>query len=100
MVSKNTSLFAFREFLFAIGLVFLSQILFAQDSASVKQTTATNYFKIEVGMHILDCPVLPARLKEKISKFNGMKNYYVSVNKQYIIFDVPEGVTSIEQLKA
>ena len=50
-------------------------------------------------MHILDCPVLPARLKEKISVLQGVKDYSVDSKSQSILFNVPEGVTTIEQIK-
>ena len=99
MISKTAFLF-FRNFISSF-IVFISfySLSYGQDTSAIQKQSATNYYKIEIGMHILDCPVLPNRLKEKISALKGMKDYAVDTKSQSILFNVPEGVTTIEQLK-
>src|SRR5438477_7926073 len=98
MVSKIT--FSFIALLVIVFLSF-SDFSFGQNAASSSQTStaAINYFKIEVGSGILDCPVLPMRLKEKISVLQGVKDYSVDKKIHSILFNVPEGVTSVEEIK-
>lgn len=98
MISKTT--FSFSSLIF-LACISFSGFSFGQDAVSPAQTSAaaTNYFKIEVGSGILDCPVLPMRLKEKISALKGMKDYTVDTKSHSILFNVPEGVATIEQIK-
>lgn len=49
-------------------------------------------------MHILECPVLPPRLKEKISAYKGVENYTADWKTQSILFNVPQGVITKEQI--
>ena len=104
MIKQNT--FKCKMFL-AFIFAFACLVGYGQDSSAIKKQPANpvsnaigvNYFKIEVGMHILDCPVLPARLKEKVSALKGMKDYTVDAKSQSILFNIPEGVTTAEQIK-
>ena len=100
----NRSFFIKITLLIALGFCF--SISYSQDtSAAQKQIAnpsaagATNYFKIEIGMGILGCPILPVRLKEKILTLKDVKDYHVDTKSQSILFSVPEGVATIEQIK-
>jgi hypothetical protein len=65
------------------------------DSASSAQT---QYVKIEVGMHILDCPVLPKHLKEKLMTVKGIKDYQEDAFTQSIYFSIPQGAITKEEI--
>ena len=95
MISK----FTFRFIFFSLIFASVCSLSYAQDTTSVQKQIATSYYKIEIGMHILDCPVLPNRLKEKVVALKGVKDYTVDMKSQSIFFNVPDGVTTIEQLK-
>jgi hypothetical protein len=82
-----------RNFLFTVLFIGFSLISFGQDTTAQKQ-----YVKIEVGMHILDCPVLPKNLKEKLLTVQGIKDYREDMMTQSIYFNVPEGALSKEQI--
>jgi len=95
-------------FLIFVSCVSFSMIGFGQDTASSAQkqslnpagqmSKGVNYFKIEVGMHIMDCPVLPSRLQEKLMGLNGIKDYNKDMKTQSITFNIPEGVITKEQI--
>jgi hypothetical protein len=61
-------------------------------------TVARQYVKIEVGMHILDCPVLPKQLKEKLMQVKGIQGYREDAFTQCIYFNIPEGAITREQI--
>lgn len=83
-----------------IALGFCFSLSYGQDSSAVqKQSGKIEYFKIEVGMGIMGCPVLPVRLKEKISALKGVDNYHSDMTCQCILFNVPEGVVTTEEIK-
>lgn len=69
-----------------------------QNPEPVTQNTPLSYFKIEVGMHILDCPVLPPQLKAKLMTLQGIKDYAVNMKGETILFTLPEGVATKEQI--
>lgn len=71
-----------------------------EDSSATGKKPSLNYVKIEIGMHILDCPVLPVRLKNKLMTLKGINGYYVNVKTQSILFNIPEGVVTKEQISA
>ena len=99
MITKYFSLFYKFFFIISFFISFCS-VSHGQDTTSASQKqVSTNYYKIEVGMHILDCPVLPNRLKEKVLALKGVKDYTVDMKSESIFFNVPDGVTSIEQIK-
>ena len=83
-----------------------SVLCYAQDSISLPQkqsvnpaaVSIVNYFKLEIGMHILDCPVLPMRLKDKLMGINGIKDYNTDMKSQSILFNIPAGVVTKEQI--
>ena len=50
-------------------------------------------------MHILDCPVLPVQLKEKLMTIKGIKDYAVDKTVETIQFNVPEGTVTKEGLE-
>ena len=83
-----------------------SLLCYGQDAASPSQKQASNpttansinYFKLEIGMHILDCPVLPMRLKDKLMGLNGIKDYNADIKSQSILFNIPAGVVTKEQI--
>ena len=70
---------------------------FSQDTTSAQEQTLS-YFKIEVGMHITDCPVLPTCLQGKLMAFAGIKDYNKDMKNQCIQFNTPEGVITKEQI--
>lgn len=70
------------------------------DSVTIMQNQPLQYVKIEVGMHILDCPVLPPQLKEKLMGVKGIRDYTVNRKDETILFAVPEGVITKEQIVA
>ena len=72
---------------------------FAQDTTSVAQKQSLNYFKIEVGI-IIDCPVLPMNLHDKLIGLKGIKDYHKNQQAQNITFNIPEGVITKEQVIA
>lgn len=71
---------------------------FAQDTTSSASKQPLNYYKIEVGMGILNCPVLPPRLKDKLMGLKGIKDYNVDMKNPSILFNIPEGVITKEQI--
>ena len=71
---------------------------FGQDTSATAQKQTLQYFKVEIGMNILDCPVLPPCLKNKLMTFNGIKDYKVDEISQSIRFNIPEGVITKEQI--
>lgn len=72
----------------------------SSDTTSALRKQSVNYFKIEIGLHIMDCPVLPMNLKSKLMEFKGIKDYNADVKKQCILFNVPVGVTTKDQVEA
>lgn len=64
------------------------------------QNTALNYVRLDIGMHILDCPVLPPQLKSKLMTIKGIKDYTVDMKTESILFNVPEGAVTKEQIEA
>lgn len=70
----------------------------APDTAIAAQNQPFQYVKIEVGMHILDCPVLPPQLKEKLMTLTGIKDYQVNKTSETILFSIPEGIITKEQI--
>ena len=70
------------------------------DSSATVQKQSLQYVKIEIGMHILDCPVLPPQLKEKLMTLKGIKDYTVDLKSESILFNIPEGVVTREDIKA
>ena len=65
------------------------------DSVSAAQR---QYVKMEIGMNILDCPVLPKQLKEKLSVVKGIQDYQEDVFTQSIYFNIPAGAITKEQI--
>jgi len=49
-------------------------------------------------MGILNCPVLPPRLKDKLMGLKGIKDYNVDMKNPSILFNIPEGVITKEQI--
>ena len=102
---KRLSEVLILHFLVAILCIGFGELSFAQatsnpvqDPAPVTQNSSMNYFKIEVGMHILDCPVLPPQLKSKLMTLQGIKDYTVNMKNETILFTLPEGVATKEQI--
>jgi hypothetical protein len=94
------------KFIFTAACVCSSLLSFGQtestpspDSAAIGQNTALSYVKLEIRMHILDCPVLPAQLKEKLMTVKGIKDYTVDKNYETIQFNVPEGALTKESIE-
>ena len=58
------------------------------------------YVKIEVGMHILDCPVLPSNLKGKLMGVKGIRDYREDYKAQSIYFNTPKDGISKEQIES
>lgn len=77
-----------------------SDFTFGQDTSLSAQKQSLQYFKVEIGMHILDCPVLPPCLKNKLMTLNGIKDYKVDGISQSIQFNIPEGAVTKEQIAA
>ena len=98
MIFKSVSLFYKFFFIISFFISFCS-VSYGQDTTSSAQKQALSYYKLEIGMHILDCPVLPNRLKEKVLAIKGVKDYTVDMKSESIFFNVPDGVISIEQIK-
>jgi len=69
------------------------------DSTAGVQNIALDYVKLEIRMHILDCPVLPAQLKEKLMTVKGIKDYSIDRNYETIQFNVPAGTVTKEALE-
>lgn len=70
---------------------------FSTKAQSQQPDSATlRYFKIDVGMHILDCPVLPPNLRAKLLTLKGIKDYTVNFKAETIQFTVPDGVVTPE----
>lgn len=80
-------------FMIVIG----TNISFAQDTATA-QKQSLNYFKIEIGMHIIDCPVLPRCLQDKLMTLNGIKDCNKNIIKECIMFNIPSGAITKEQI--
>ena len=99
MISKSVLLFSKFFFIISFFISFCS-VSYGQDTTSSAQKQALSYYKLEIGMHILDCPVLPAGLKNKLMGLKGIKDYTVDMKKECIFFTIPEGVTSKEQIAA
>ena len=76
---------------------FFTILCLGQEATTTKKPVL-NYYKIEVGMNILDCPVLPTRLKEKLSTINGIKDYIIDKKSQSILFNIPAGVITAAQI--
>ena len=96
---KNTLIIS----LTAVGLCFsLSSFAQATGASSTDSSVVPNsvlsYVKIEVGMHILDCPVLPKSLKAKLLTVKGIKDYQEDQMTQSIYFNMPQGAISKDQI--
>ena len=85
----------------------ISLLGYSQDSTLVAKnqslspagnTNGVNYFKIEIGI-IVNCPVLPTCLKEKLMSLKGIDNYKKDQMTQSITFNIPDGVITKEQIK-
>ena len=90
------------QFLF-LGLGMLGSLFCysqAVDSTASALKQPVQYVKMEIGMHILDCPVLPNALKTKLMALKGIKDYTIDQKTQSILFNVPEGAVTKEQLDA
>lgn len=68
------------------------------DSSSAVQNQSLTYVKMEIGMHILDCPVLPLQLKTKLMTVKGIQDYAVNLKDETILFAVPQGTLTKEQV--
>ena len=88
-------LFPMIRIIISIAFACIVSLGQAQDSSAVK---TTNYYKIEVGI-IIDCPVLPMSLHDKLIGLKGIKDFKKDQASQSITFNIPEGVITIEQIK-
>ena len=85
-----------NSFLISIFIGLLSVSAFCQKKQATKQSE--QYVKIEVGHHILRCPVLPSCLKPKLMDVKGIRNYILDEPTSCITFSIPKGVTTAEQI--
>ena len=90
------------NFLLALFLTGSSLFGFGQSVGSTAQDSTVSvqkqYVKIEIGMHILDCPVLPKELKRKLMTVKGIQDYKEDAFSQSVYFNIPEGAISKEQI--
>jgi hypothetical protein len=85
-----------KIFLTSVFIGAFSFSAFSQDTLAVKK--AVQFVKIEIGDHILRCPVLPACLKPALMKIQGISDYHSDVPADCITFSMPQGVTTAEEI--
>ena len=88
-----------KKIFFTAVFSFFFLLGYSQDSASVAKNQPLSYFKIEIGI-IVNCPVLPTCLQDKLIGLKGIKDFKKDQTSQSITFNIPEGVTTIEQVKS
>lgn len=96
---KLTFLVAVLFTCFSLSAYAQSPSTTSADSSAIL-TGPRQYVKIAIGMHILDCPVLPKQLKEKLMNVRGINAYHEDQFTQSVYFDIPEGAITAEQIKA
>ena len=85
-----------NSFLISIFIGWLSVSAFCQKKQATKQSE--QYVKIEVGHHILRCPVLPSCLKPKLMELKGIRNYILDEPTSCITFSISRGAITSEQI--
>ena len=88
-----------KSIFISVAFVCCAMASYGQDTSATAKNQTLSYFKIEVGMHILDCPVLPPRLKTKLMGYNGIQDYRTDMGTQSILFTIPEGTLTKEQIQ-
>lgn len=94
--SHNHFYYPKSQLLLAV-VCFFSSVSYSQDTAIAK-IQYNKYVKIEIGHHILDCPVLPSNLKRKLMELEGISDYKVDKETESIRFIIPQGVITQEQI--
>ena len=101
MILKTTFLFSgtFKRFIFISNIfICFCSLSYGQDTTVVQKQFALAYYKIEIGMGIVKCPVLPTRLRERLTSIKGLKDYTLDTETQCAKFDIPEGTLTKEQV--
>ena len=99
---KNSAKILFSVLCFSFSLMGFAQsaVAVSKDSVSATEQQHLKYVKIEVGLNILDCPVLPPNLKAKLMTLKGIRDYAVNRKNETILFALPDGVVTKEGVVA